>query len=86
MTKKTSPFFSCLWTTTAGFSAEEPESGDEGAFLTDHTVKVSEWVLIRNVFWTLPKPQAVQYGDPNFRAGSRAGLTPSLGLMYVLQD
>lgn len=23
-----------------GFSAEEPESGDEGAFLTDHTVKV----------------------------------------------
>eukprot|EP00903_Cladosiphon_okamuranus_P006353 g6223.t1 len=25
-----------------GFSAEEPESGDEGAFLTDHTVKVMD--------------------------------------------
>ncbi len=28
-------------TESAGFSAEEPESGDEGAFLSDHTVKVS---------------------------------------------
>ncbi|CAM9953363.1 unnamed protein product [Scytosiphon promiscuus] len=26
----------------AGFSAEEPESGDEGAFLTDHTLKVMD--------------------------------------------
>ncbi|CAN0193774.1 unnamed protein product, partial [Hapterophycus canaliculatus] len=25
-----------------GFSAEEPESGDEGAFLTDHTLKVMD--------------------------------------------
>lgn len=32
----------CFRMKSAGFSAEEPESGDEGAFLTDHTVKVSE--------------------------------------------
>lgn len=30
-----------LLTRMVGFSAEEPESGDEGGFLTDHTVKVS---------------------------------------------
>lgn len=53
------PYADCVLITSAGFSAEEPESGDEGAFFTDHTVKVRRALLKRS---TLGYPNWMNQG------------------------